>query len=590
MSGVLEPDPSPYSRNPDRWIHEFDTLTMDEWYHPTATGHQEESKLLRGASIPGRPTTAAAGSLDLVFVIDATGSMSSLIDQVKAYTTAMVSLLQSSTGSYRFALVTYRDDPTWTGDPGDYAARVDLPFTTDTDAIRAALATMSANGGGDWEETALSGLDTAMSLPWRPGVKKVAVIMGDAPAHNPEPVSGLSSADVIAHSLAVDPVEVFTLSVSGTSLGDSLTDVVDRTGGQLVTATGDVAATLTTTITGALDKPYAWLDGPWTVKVGTTLTLDARGSYAPVGSLVSYAWDLNSDGTTDVTTTSPTLEHLFDTAASTVVSVQVTDDAGRSSMASTRVTITDDGDDIPAASDTCPDVADPAQTDSDGDGTGDACDTTPLPALPASDVIVFGPDELASLSTATLAGTVTDSSGPVAGAAVTVTGADAGGQPASATATSAADGTWRTPGLLPGTYSLTAAGASAARAGSLTVGAGDGSSAGVPDGSVVRSIVLSGIGSSATGYVFTAAAPAVTQTATPTPPADPTATPVAAVITGTPAGPTAPVAQVAGRAPTALSATGLGGLIPLAATSGGLLLVGLLALTVALWYRRRQEG
>ena len=513
--------------------------------------------------------------------------MSSLIE-VKACTTAMVSLLQSSTGSYRFALVTYRDDPTWTGDPGDYAARVDLPFTTDAETIRAALATMTANGGGDWEETALSGLDTAVSLPWRPGVKKVAVVMGESPAHNPEPVSGLSSADVIAHSLAVDPVEVFTLSVSGTSLGDSLTDVVDRTGGQLVTATGDVAATLTTTITGALDKPYAWLDGPWTAKVGTTLTLDSRGSYATVGTLVSYACDLNSDGTTDVTTTTPTLEHLFDVAVDTVVSVQVTDDAGRSSVASTRVTITDDGDDIPAASDTCPEVADPAQTDSDGDGTGDACDTTPLPGPPATEFIVFGPDELASVSTASLSGTVTDSSGPVAGAAVTVTGTDAGGQPASATATSTTDGTWRTPGLLPGTYSPASAGASTARVGTLSAGAGDGSSAGAPDGATVRSIVLSGIGTSATGYVFTVAdAPGVTPTATATLTADPTATPVAALVAGTPA---SPAAQVAGRSPTALSATGFGGLVPLAVGSGGLLLVGLLALMVALWYRRRQEA
>ena len=38
----------------------------------------------------------------------------------------------------------------------------------------------------------------------------------------------------------------------------------------------------------------------------------------------------------------------------------------------------DDGDGICGLSDTCPLVADPSQTDSDGDGQGDACEATPL--------------------------------------------------------------------------------------------------------------------------------------------------------------------------------------------------------------------
>lgn len=590
-----EPDPSPHNRNPDRWIHEFDTLTMDEWYHPTATGHQKESELLRAVDVPGRPTSATAGSIDLVFVVDTTGSMGGLIEQVKQYTTAMVDLLEGSTGSYRFALVTYGDDPAWTLDPTDYAARVDLPFTTDAEEIRAALATMSAYGGGDWPETALSGLDTAISLPWRPGVKKVAVIMGDAPAHDPEPISGLTSGEVVAHSLAVDPVEVYPLSVSGTYLGDSLRDVAERTGGLPVTATSDVAEQLTATITAAMDKPYAWVDGPWTAKVGTTLTLDARGSYATTGTLVEYAWDLDSDGVTDVTTTTPTLEHRFDGPVDSVVSVQVTDDHGRSSLASTHVTITDDGDDIRAAFDTCPDVADPGQADSDGDGTGDACDSTPLPAPPVTDTVVFGPDELASVATGSLSGTVRSAGGAVAGVAVQVTGVDAGGQAVSVTATSAPDGTWIASGLLPGTYALAADGSTGARTGVLAAGSGDGSDAGAADGAGVGAIVLSGLGTSATGYVFTVAEGATTGPTTPTTPtpggaATGGAAPTDATVANGGASAVLPVPALTRAVRGVLAATGVTGVLPLVGLGAGLLAAGLGAVAVARWSRRRSEG
>src|SRR3954454_16061367 len=36
--------------------------------------------------------------------------------------------------------------------------------------------------------------------------------------------------------------------------------------------------------------PYAWINGPYVVRLGKSLELDGSGSYAREGALVTYAW------------------------------------------------------------------------------------------------------------------------------------------------------------------------------------------------------------------------------------------------------------------------------------------------------------
>ncbi|MDC7120192.1 GDSL-type esterase/lipase family protein [Cellulomonas fimi] len=506
-----EPDPSATNRNDDRWIHEFDSVTMAEWYHPTTTGHYEESTLLRSSSVAGRVPSSTAGSIDLVFAIDTTGSMDWVLQAVKDTATRMVDHLAASSGSYRFALVTFRDDPVYTEWDGDYAARVDLPFTSDPDAIRTALAGMEANGGGDWPETALSGMQAAIDLPWRPGVKKVLIPISDAPAHDPEPMSGLTSATVIADALAVDPVEVYPIDVGTGAFAPSVEAVAAGTGGSTTTSL-DVAETLLDTVSTAMDKPYAWVQGPYVARVGDTLRLDARGSYATTGDLVSFEWDLDGDGTYDVTTSTPTLDHTFSTLVDAYLAVRVTDAAGRASIATTPLAITDDGDETPADVDVCPTVADPGQEDHDGDGVGDACDPSAFALETDPEVVVFEADDPGVVASSTVSGAVFEDAdadglretgdGPAAGVAVTLTGTDAGGAPVTASATGAADGSWSVTGLLPGTYTLTAAGAVSARPGAPVPASGDGTSGGAAVGTSVGSVVLSGVGAGVEGVGF----------------------------------------------------------------------------------------
>lgn len=375
-----EPDGHATARNPDRWLHEFETKLFREWYHPNPQGHTEYAALLAQGGTYGATAgdVQESGDLDIVLAIDTTGSMGDDIDAVRSYTTTLIDNLAARTSSARYALVTYRDHPEHTGDPIDYPSRVDQAFTSDPATIKSALDGISVNGGGDYPESMWSGLRAGIGLPWRPGVKKVVIVLADAPPHDPEPISGLTAADIVAQAIAVDPAEVYVVDTYGAS-SPALRSVVEGTGGLIVDArsSSDVPGALEAVLEAALVKPYAWINGPYVAPVGRPVELDASGSYATQGSLTSYDWDFDGDGTVDQSTIEPIVTHTWTAPFTGLLTVTVTDTEGRSTVANTHVGITDDGDEVPDEEDNCPAVDNMGQEDWDDDGIGDLCDDTP---------------------------------------------------------------------------------------------------------------------------------------------------------------------------------------------------------------------
>jgi Ca-activated chloride channel family protein len=122
-----------------------------------------------------------SGELDLVFLVDETGSMGSYIEQVKARLTQLIEVLSKSPlcRSLRIGLVTYRDHP-----PQDstYPSRV-VPLTQDLAKLRAEVQRLAASGGGDGPESVTDGLYELVRLEWRPKAAKTVVWFGDAPPH-----------------------------------------------------------------------------------------------------------------------------------------------------------------------------------------------------------------------------------------------------------------------------------------------------------------------------------------------------------------------------------------------------------------------
>jgi len=285
--------------------------------------------------------------LDLVFAIDTTGSMSPYINGVVNVANSVVDTLTGSGSDFRIGVVDYKDvDSTLPGCPPDYDAVTDLAFSTDKVAITGALNGLRGKvaGGCDIPEDVLSGIKRAVDFPWRMGVKKAIIAMGDAPGHDPEAHSGLTSASVIAAANAVDPAVIYPILVGfDPSATSFMTNLATGTGGKTFDSNAsNVGQALLDAINAIVDAPIANAGGPYNATVGTPITFDGTASVSPTANIVKYEWDFNNDGTFDATSTSPTISHTYTSSYSGLVSLRVTDDGAppQSAIATAAVTVT----------------------------------------------------------------------------------------------------------------------------------------------------------------------------------------------------------------------------------------------------------
>ncbi len=170
------------------------------WVHPNAfdpgqaqvydvqvrkNGQQAQGFLRRGQKSAvelGLGTQAPAGQarLDLVFLIDATGSMADEIDKLKATLQSIASEVAQlpSRPDLCLGLVAYRDK-------GDQFLLRSHDFTNDLNAFQGVLNALRAAGGGDYPEAMSEALhETVHQLNWRgEGATRMVVLLADAPPH-----------------------------------------------------------------------------------------------------------------------------------------------------------------------------------------------------------------------------------------------------------------------------------------------------------------------------------------------------------------------------------------------------------------------
>lgn len=222
-------------------------------------------------------SAALVAGLDLIFVIDTTGSMWDDIANVKASSTAIVNMIDAELADYRIAVVDYRDFPVSPyGGSIDYPYHVNLPFSTDKAAIINALQGLTLGWGYDWEESVYSALIRSINTeglsPWREGVKKNIILLGDAPPHDPEPFTGYTMDSVVSAAKSIPSITGSALSraadtdaevsIYGISIGyDSTTysyfaSLSEQTGGKVFRApnASDIVDKIIEAI-GEIEKP-----------------------------------------------------------------------------------------------------------------------------------------------------------------------------------------------------------------------------------------------------------------------------------------------------------------------------------------------
>lgn len=117
-----------------------------------------------------------AAGLDVVFAVDATGSMGWVLDEVKERIADIAQIVRSLVPIARFGFVAYRDR-----DDPEFLTRVQ-PLTYSTGKLYRFLSTLEAKGGGDWFEAIDAGLKDAVEHSgWRLGARKIIIVIGDAP-------------------------------------------------------------------------------------------------------------------------------------------------------------------------------------------------------------------------------------------------------------------------------------------------------------------------------------------------------------------------------------------------------------------------
>lgn len=274
--------------------------------------------------LTGRPAT----KVDVAFVVDTTGSMWDDLDAAKA-SASQISAKVLGLPNARVKLVEYRD----AGDA--FRARTVTPFTGNAARFASGLSWLVADGGGDWPESVHSGMMEAFKGDWRPGALKMTILIGDAPAHDPEPGTGYTSLMVQRRAFALDPVVVNPVVVGSDSetMAD-FAELADASGGDVYSAAdaGELTTAIRDSITGFERSPVASLRGPYPtapneylqVATGQTVAFSAADSLDPDSAIKTYAWDFDGDGRAEKSGPLNTVRHRFTSPYKGLVSVTVT--------------------------------------------------------------------------------------------------------------------------------------------------------------------------------------------------------------------------------------------------------------------------
>lgn len=248
--------------------------------------------------------TVTARPMDMVFILDNTGSMNDIIASAKDSIAAFAATLEAAGADVRFGVVSF----------GDYVteqATLELPATAE--AVASFLNALPGTGGADLPENPLDSINYAYrNFSWRSGAQKVFIVVTDAPCHQLGDGGQNASFTDIITSYEVSSVEailagnavVYAVSPSNegykaltyqptSARNADIRDLADGLGYAFSTnETGSIILTARTT-------PVPNTGGKWTVLPGTgVLDLNTLG----ISGVVTRGYTLRFSYTFDAGT------------------------------------------------------------------------------------------------------------------------------------------------------------------------------------------------------------------------------------------------------------------------------------------------
>lgn len=146
-----------------------------------------------------KDTTGGVNALDLIFVLDVTGSMGGTIEGVKNNIIEFADSLKKRGVDYRLGMVTFLD-----------IIENAYDFTNDVNAFKQLVSLQNAHGGGDAPENSLDALYRATQYPFRSEANRVVIWITDITYHEnngvtsrtkTQVVNALLNSDVTVHSI-----------------------------------------------------------------------------------------------------------------------------------------------------------------------------------------------------------------------------------------------------------------------------------------------------------------------------------------------------------------------------------------------------
>ena len=162
-----------------------------------------------GDTIDLEETFTISDYMQIMFVIDATGSMGDEIRYLQAEIDDVISRVkeQNATANIELSIMMYRD----TGD--EYVVKYN-DFSTDIDAQKAFLLEQQARGGGDYEEAVDEALTQAGTKQWSTNATKLLFFVADAPGHD----NAITRWNTAVNALAKQGIKIITIASSGINL------------------------------------------------------------------------------------------------------------------------------------------------------------------------------------------------------------------------------------------------------------------------------------------------------------------------------------------------------------------------------------